>query len=127
MKNRQRQNQWTTAAQHLLARFKADLRNHQILGDPWLRAASCMLNAWRIRLSQSRRPKLNKPTSIATTWFEAARRMKASLHTRARDQRLKGTWEYWARHRPPIWNRYLKKASQDLTFNDSGQVNSADS
>jgi len=97
--------EWTKAAGSMLTRLKADLRNHQLLADPWSRAAHSMVQACRIR---AKRRCLAVPPSRrlpCRDWKEAVCRMKASLDSRAKDQAMKGTWTYWAAHRPPLTRR----------------------
>jgi len=105
---------WISAAKRMRRQLEADRRNHEMLADPWGRAAHTMQNGWRIRLSQRglRRPR--KPRAPATTWEEAAKRMQQSLASRARMQALKGTWRYWARTRPPLSHRYVRKSARPV-------------
>ena len=43
---------WQRSVSGLISRLCTDGHNAQLLGDPWSRAAHCMVQGWRIRMSR---------------------------------------------------------------------------
>lgn len=116
---------WQRAISRMLADFSRDHCNQAIYLDPWVRAVHSMVTAWRIRKSQSHLPRRQRRATPVADWLAAVRLMKASLDRRAKEQALKGTWEYWAKHRPPLTNRHIRRDRRRSTSEVSDQGNSS--
>jgi hypothetical protein len=114
---------WVRTATQMKQRFDLDHRHQLTAINPWKRAAHSMVQAWRIRSSQKQ---LHRSSSRRTpqSWIEAARRMKVSLDSRAKDQAMQGSWEYWASHRPPVTSRYIRKSRRGSLIQNSARASS---
>lgn len=126
MKPKDRTN-WQRAISRMSADFGRDYCNQSIYLAPWVRAVHSMVTAWRIRKSQSHLRRRQRCPSSVADWSAAVRLMTASLDRRAKEQALRGTWEYWAKHRPPLTNRYIRRDRRRSTSEISGLGNSSQS
>lgn len=113
--------QWHKAASNLKFRLDADHRNHQMLCDPWARAAHCMAQGWRNIASQGRLDYVPKPPRRISTWHEAATHMKSSLYARMKSRLLDTTtWRFWAKHLPRVQLRYIPKSNRKYLVQSAG-------
>jgi hypothetical protein len=99
---------WQRSVSGLISRLCTDGHNAQLLGDPWSRAAHCMVQGWRIRMS---RPpaKGDSPMAPRRTWRDFARRGVGILASK-RHRANKSDWERWAMNRTIAGSRYIPKA-----------------
>jgi hypothetical protein len=59
---------WQKHAGELCSRINVDYRNHQMLADPWLCRARCIVQGWRNIASQGRLDPDLEPKAKVTTW-----------------------------------------------------------
>ena len=106
-----RMDAWQRAAGQLIGRWKTDLYNGRMLRDPWSRAAHCMVQGWRIRLS---RPpaKGNAIVAPRPTWKVFAQRGVGILVGK-RHHALKTNWYLWASRRRAPGSRYIPKRDRN--------------
>ncbi len=98
---------WKARASELVSRLRTDHHNGLMLRDPWSRAAHCMVQGWRIRLS---RPpaKGNARATPRPTWRVFARLAVGIAATRANHAR-RSDWHLWATRRVSAGSRYVPK------------------
>lgn len=95
---------WKQSVALMVGTANADLRNAQILGNPWTRAAHAMVVGWQIRLSQPE--PAGRREIHRQTWAHFATRavkIRRAMASRA----TADPWRVWAgrRVRQPI--RYV--------------------
>ncbi|MBL9147408.1 MAG: hypothetical protein JNM94_01810 [Phycisphaerae bacterium] len=84
-----------------------------MLADPWSRAAHCMVQGWRIRLSLPIGPKRRHPQPRPT--WEAFARLAVGIASRTAGRASSTAWHRWATARVTPTRRYVPKAKQART------------
>lgn len=99
---------WRRAAARMGLALGADARNARMLADPWSRAAHCMVQGWRIRLSQppTKERVRTRPRPTWEVWVGMEAQLIATKVGRVRHD----AWRRWASARVISPRRYIPKS-----------------
>jgi len=104
-------NVWRAAAADMVHRLWVDWYNGLMLAHPWSRAAHCMVQGWKIRLSQPP-AKGNARTTPRPTWrVFALLAVKIALTVASHARR--SDWHWWAAYRMSVGGLYIPKRNRN--------------
>ena len=100
-------NVWRVAAADMVHRLWVDWYNGLMLAHPWSRAAHCMVQGWKIRLSQPP-AKGNARVTARPMWAVFAHLAVGIAAAKMRHAR-RSDWHWWAAYRVTAGGRYIPK------------------